>query len=248
AGPDPISQNPPRNTSLYLIQADGSQLTPLTNAPGGDFEPAWSPDGSRIAFTSFRDGSMQIYSLNLADQSVTRLTNLGSGVEARQAAWSPDSAEIVFTVRRVGIFQVWLMSASGADASQLIRSGQDYWDYYPTWSKDGSAVIFSQQRAGAPTNTSWQMNAPFSPAGASVASRLNLGRLPVKHVVISPDGFWMAFQGEEDTGNTDIFFLTVTGAQRTRLTSDAGRDFDPAWRPILSGGAPSTTSSTPPPP
>ena len=248
AGPIPISQNPPRNTSLYTIQTDGSQLTPLTNAPGGDFEPAWSPDGSRIAFTSFRDGSMQIYSLDLADQNVTRLTNLGSGIEARQASWSPSSTEIVFTVRRVGIYQVWVMSASGADARQLFRSGQEYWDYFPTWSKDGSAVIFSQQRAGTPTNTSWQMNASYDPAGAAVASRLNLGRLPVTHAVVSPDGFWMAFQGEEVSGNTDIFFLTVTGAERSRLTSDAGRDFDPAWRPILSGGVSPAAPSTLPPP
>jgi len=229
-GPNVITQNPARNTSLFLINSDGSQPSTLTNIPGGDFEPAWSPDGTRIAFTSFRDGSMQLYSLNLADQSVTRLTNLGSGVEARQAAWSPDGSKIAFTVRRVGIYQVWVMDANGENPRQLVRSGQEYWDYFPVWSGDGSAVLFTQRRANEST-AAWQMSVPYSEAGNAAAIRLNMGRLPVERVSVSPDGFWIAFQGMEEGQDLDIFFMTVTGTDRTRLTLDPARDFDPAWRP-----------------
>jgi len=230
-GTDNINQNPPRDTSLYLIHADGTQLTPLTNTPGGDFEPAWSPDGTHIAFTSFRDGSMQLYSLDLADQSVRRLTNLGSGVEARQAAWSPTGEALAFTVRRLNIYQVWTMSAAGENPRQLIRSGQDYWDYFPAFSRDGSVVLFSEQRAGT-SGPAWQMSIPFDPASGTISTRLNMGKLPVERAAVSPDGFWIAFQGAEEAQNPDIFFLTVTGAGRTRLTSDPGQDFDPAWRPV----------------
>ena len=230
SGPSQIAQNAPRNTSLYLINADGSQLTPLTTTPGGDFEPAWSPDGGRIAFTSLRDGSMQLYSFNLADQSVTRLTNLGSGIEARQASWSPGGEEIAFAVRRVGIYQIWAMSANGENARQIIRSGQDYWDYFPTWSRDGGSVIFTQ-RASTLTTPAYQMSAGYNAAGGMTGVRQNMGQLPVEHVAVSPDGFWIMFQSMEDPPNLDLFFLTAAGADRTRLTSDPGRDFDAAWRP-----------------
>jgi Tol biopolymer transport system component len=247
AGPAVISQTPPKNTSLYVIDVEGSNLTPLTNTPGGDFEPAWSPDGTHIAFTSFRDGTMQVYSLNLADQSAARLTNLAAGAEARQPAWSNSGSEILFTVRRVGAFQIWVMSATGENARQLIRSGQDYWDYFPAWSRDGISVLFSQRQTGG-SGPVWQMSSRYDGSTASAASRLNMGKLPVEHISVSPDGFWIAFQGEEVGGNLDLFFLTVTGAERTRLTSDAARDFDPAWRPILPLNTSTTAASATPTP
>jgi TolB protein len=230
-----------------MINADGSGLTPLTNTPGGDFEPAWSPDGEHIAFTSFRDGGMQIYKLHLTDQSVTRLTNLGTGIQARQAAWSPDGDELLFTVARLGTFQVWIMSPNGENARQVVRSGTDYWDYFPAWSHDGSVVIFSQQSAGQGGSV-WQMSMPLDQAGGPSAIRMSLGSLPVERARLSPDGFWIAFQGKDEDDNIDIFFLTVSGAERTRLTFDPARDFDPVWRPTraLTAAAPTpAVTSTP---
>ncbi len=231
-GPNIIGQTPLKNTSLYIISADGSQLTSLTTVPGGDFEPAWSPDGTHIAFTSLRDGDMQVYALNLADQTVARLTDLGPGVEARQPAWSPSGDRLVFVALRVGTYQIWTMSAAGEDPRQVVRSGQEYWDYFPVWSKDGKAVVFSQRSATAGYSPPWQMSVIYENRNNLVATKLNLGPLPVEHVVFSADGFWLAIQGQAVEGNTDIFYMTVTGGERTRLTSDPGQDFDPAWRPI----------------
>jgi Tol biopolymer transport system component len=56
--------------------------------------------------------------------------------------------------------------------------------------------------------------------------------LPVEHLDFSSDGFWVVFQGREVEGTTlDIYLMTAAGADRVRLTTDPGNDFDPAWRP-----------------
>ncbi len=230
-GTNLIDQNPPSNTSLYLINADRSHPTQITTVPGGDFEPAWSPDGTRIAFTSLRDGNMQIYVLNLADQSVTRLTNLDPAVEARQASWSAFGNQIVFAAKRVGAYQIWTMTDSGKNPLQLIRSGQTLWDYMPIWSKDGKTILYSQQRADV-FSLPWQMSTLYENRGSTAASRLELGPLPVEHAALSSDGLWIAFQGKElDSNNIDLYIVMADGTQRTRVTTDPGNDFDPAWRP-----------------
>lgn len=235
-GPYVLGQDPPKNTNLFIINADGSNLTALPSVPGGDFEPAWSPDGTRIAFTSLRGGSMQVYILTLADQSTQPLSapslfGSDSGTEARQPAWSPSGEQIALTVRRLSAYQIWTVSDSGQDAQQLVRSGQDLWDYYPVWSKDGKAIVFTERRAGS-IALPWQMSVQYQKQGSAAPTRLNLGAPPIEHAAVSSDGIWLAVQERDSRGNIDIYYMTVTGAESVRLTSNKGQNFDPAWRPI----------------
>jgi dipeptidyl aminopeptidase/acylaminoacyl peptidase len=151
--------------------------------PGGDFEPAWSPDGTQIAFTSFRDGNMQIYAINLSDQKVTRLSKLDGTAEARQAAWMPSGDRISFTARRLGIYQIWAMDRNGANPGQIIRSGKDFWDYAPAWSGDGKVVIFSQRSAGG-LSAPWQMRSPYNKAGSIATRRIDLGSLAAEGAAV----------------------------------------------------------------
>lgn len=235
-GPYILGQDPAKNTSLYIINVDGSNLTAIPSVSGGDFEPAWSPDGTRIAFTSLRDGNMQVYILTLADQSFKRLTipsifGSDSSTEARQPSWSPAGDQLVLAVRRLGAYQIWAISDTGQDAQQLVRSGQELWDYYPVWSEDGKTIIFTERRAGA-IALPWQMSIRYQNRVASAPTRLDLGTLPIEHAAISSDGLWLAVQGRDVSGNTDIYYMAVTGAESTRLTNNKGQDFDPVWRPI----------------
>ena len=215
-------------SSLYIINVDGTGLKQLTPSPGSDFEPAWSPDGKQIAFTSVRGGFRQIYTLDIDSLAVTLLTNTTDAIESSEPSWSPDGTKIVYTVKRLGTYQVWSMNSNGQEAVQLVRSGQDLWDYLPAWSPDGRTIFFSQRRLGA--FRPWLMRIDYEDLSQE-ARRMNF-ITPIEDVEFSADGFWIVYEGMDGDGNRDIYFMTITGSGRTRLTNDPKIDFDPAWRPI----------------
>lgn len=219
------------DAGLYIINADGSGLTPIATVPGGDFDPSWSPDGESIAFTSLRTGQREIFILNVDDESVLQITKGASTVESRQPSWSPDGSQIAYVVKRVGVYQIWLMNADGTDQKQIVRSGTQYTDYLPTWSRDSQLILFNQ-RCAVTFCFPYLMRISATDRSVEQATELQFAAISIEDVDYSPDGFWLVYEGEELDENKDIYYMTVTGANRTRLTTDGGLDFDPVWRPL----------------
>lgn len=226
-----------QGSSLYLIDANGENRTPLPTSLGGDFEPAWSPDGKRIAFTSLRDGYMEIYMINLETYQVTRLTRAQStptGLYARMPAWNPIGFQIAYVLKRAGTTQIWVTTDGDVNLpkpnEQIAKTGNNTNDFLPVWTRDGQFILFSQTNfeGNAPA---WLMSIRYEDRLTKQATRLNIEPLPIVDVSISPDGFWMAFESWPDSINHDIYITTLTGANRIRLTTDPGFDFDPVWRP-----------------
>lgn len=223
-------ENSYNDASLYLINADGTGLRPLTTVPGSDFDPDWSPDGKRIAFTSLRDGTKDIYVITLQSGNVTRLTKVEQPVqENSQPSWSPFGNQIGYTVKRYGAYQVWVMSDLGEGKAQIARSGQSLWDYLPTWGPDGETVIFNQRNLGP--GLPWLMSIRYEDRDTKKPAKLDF-QPPIEDVQFSPDGMWIVFESANGDGNRDIYFSTVTGGDLTRLTNDPFDEFDPVWRPV----------------
>jgi TolB protein len=138
----------PGQIGLFVANADGSGEHPLLAAPDIDYNPAWSPDGAWLAFTSERDGSADLYRVKPDGSALERLTD--SPAYDDQAAFSPDGRQLVFvTTRAGGTADLWTLDVQTRRAKPL-TSGPGG-DFRPAWSPDGKWIAFSSDRgAGLP--------------------------------------------------------------------------------------------------
>jgi len=122
------------------MRPDGGQAVRLTDDPSADMVPNWSPDGTKIAFVSHRDGNYEVYVMNSDGSGQTRLTS--DPERDDYPSWSPDGSKIAFNSYRSGQAEIWLMNADGSDQHQMTFS-QDP-SFHAVWSPGGQWIAFSR--------------------------------------------------------------------------------------------------------
>jgi TolB protein len=133
-----------KNWDIYVMDADGSRIVRLTYNPASDGQAAWSPDGSRIAFGTDRNGSSDIY---LMDTNGTDQVPLLSGpANDEQPAWSPDGNRIAFVSDRGGNWDLYVIDADGSNIEKLTTGTAK--EGHPAWSPDGNRIAFTSDRDG----------------------------------------------------------------------------------------------------
>lgn len=130
------------NPEIFLLE--GSKVTRLTKSFGFDVDPAFSPDGSKIAFVSSRSGMPMVYAMNMDGSKVQRLTYAGK--YNATPAWSPTNQKIAFSGWVDGIFDVFIMNPDGTHIERLTKGMGNNED--PYFSPDGNFIVFSSNRAG----------------------------------------------------------------------------------------------------
>ncbi len=131
------------NPYKMLPQAN-TRARQITQNPGDEIEPQWSPDGQYIAFHSHRRGNSDIWLIRRSDREPIQLTD--SKAHDSYPDWSPDSRNIVFDSRRSGNSDIWIISI---EERVLIQETFDLVnDVRPSWSNEGSKVAFSSSRSG----------------------------------------------------------------------------------------------------
>ncbi len=127
------------NRDIYTMNADGSGLTRLTTEPSIEKEPAFSPDGTRVSFSSDRSGTFQIYLLDLATMQVKQLTDEAEGAD--ESSFSHDGSLIAFHSGA----SVWVVHPDGTGAT-LVATGLDTFNAYfwPHFSADDAELLFDR--------------------------------------------------------------------------------------------------------
>jgi len=125
-------------TDLFVMRADGSDLTRITSDPAPEYDPEWSPDGTRIAYTKSDLFGTAIW-VAKGDGSDPRQVSSARGGSDFRESWSPDGSEIAFSAIRYEDTYIWLVNADGTNERVLMDAG---FATGPAWSPDGSRIAF----------------------------------------------------------------------------------------------------------
>jgi hypothetical protein len=207
--------------TISTINVDGTGLTSVIDDDGQGWtymSPAWSPDGSKIAFGSSRDGGWDIYVINADGSGLRRLTNHVARDDS--PAWSPDGTKIAFTSDRDGDFEIHVMNEDGSGVRRVADHPAQDGD--PSWSPDGRRIAFTSDRDGF--NEIYVIN-----ADGTGTQRLTSFSDPQEAIQPSwsPDGTMLAYTVVN--GSAGIWVTTAAGGVSAQLTYGGGGA--PTWSP-----------------
>ncbi len=213
---------------IYVMAADGSDVRrvtvtePFDGEQRGSWVPAWSPDGSRIAFASNRDdgGSANLYVVDADGSHLERLTDHEAFDYTPD--WSPEGSRIAFMSNRDGSPEVYVMNADGTGVRRLTYLERGSGGLCcPDWSPDGARVVF-QAKPGADVRASRYHLYTVRADGSDLVD-LGPGALPRW----SPDGEWVAFLGV----SAQAWVMRPDRSEARAVTAVDGRAMYPVWSP-----------------
>jgi Tol biopolymer transport system component len=141
------------DAELFTLEATGENPAPLTENEGiADSQPAWSPDGRRIAYVRAlsQSGRTDLWTATSNGKARMRITR--TPFPERDPSWSPDGTKIVYAARTRGSgpFRIFVVKADGTARAQLTTQPSGSADRSPAWSPDGTRIAFTSDRDGRP--------------------------------------------------------------------------------------------------
>ncbi len=213
-----FSAGPSGEKEIFIADYDGADARQLTHHGSISITPEFSPDGTRLAYVSYKDRQQHLYVLTLATGESVPLSQ-AQGMNAAPS-WSPDGSEVAVVRSTDGRPNIYLMSVDGSNVRQL--TSERTVDSSPTFSPDGQRIAFVSERVGAPQIYVMNRN------GEDVR-RLSFQGGSNYDPEWSPCGDYITYVVNRRGEGFQIYVMNADGQNPRRLTNSGGRNESPSW-------------------
>jgi TolB protein len=212
------------NSDIYVLMVGVEEPIRLTSHQAEDRDPAWSPDGRYLAFSSRRVGNWEIYVLDLLSGDLSRLTNDLAYDGA--PSWSPDGLWLVYESYQDENLDLYLIQSDGSGSPTRLTEHPAQ-DFSPTWSPRGRHIAFTSWRSGNKDIYIMSLNS------LSDEDAVNITASPDAYEdgpVFSPDGNYLAY-GDTSDGYEVIYVLGLDESSPSGSAQSVGQGRHPSWSP-----------------
>jgi Tol biopolymer transport system component len=203
---------------ICVMRSDGAERLNLTAHPAREVDPQWSPDGTKIAFLSNREGIPNIFIINRDGSGLFNLTK--SPCQDSTPSWSPDGRKILFNRNFYGNMEIFIVDVQRGSVPVNLTNHPAQ-DVEPTWSPDGNLIAFRSDREGR-----WDIFV-MQPDGASPINLTQSVEMEIGHRW-APDGRHLVYTAQIG-GQFEVFIVGVEGKRPINLTNHPADDFAPIW-------------------
>ena len=224
---------------IYVMDIDGKNKKQLLdNEKISVFNLLWSPDGTKIAFSSWsQDSISQIYIMDADGKNMKQLTQQTDQAFIQSFSWSPDGTKIAFDYWHENLgdplmhFKVYVMDADGKNL-KCLSSGTQFNNENPIWNPDGTKIAFSSYSHQHDKYDICIMNADGSNQKKLIDNEASINIAPCW----SPDGTKIVFMSKlNDKDKYNLYLIDADGKKQTNLTKNQLDDLDflcrPDWSP-----------------
>jgi Tol biopolymer transport system component len=207
---------PEEHEQIHMIKSDGTNHINLSANSKWQFNPVWSPDGTKLVFVNNDENdNSDIYTLDLVSGSRVQLTHGGNNTSP---VWSPDNSKLAFVAKIGDFLQVFVMNADGSGEQQLTDTDADNWA--PSW-LEPTRIVYASNRDG---------NAEIYIMKLDGSKQINLTNNSAldDSPVCSPDGKIISFRSRRDS-NYEIYSMNTDGSNPFNLTRNKADDENPVW-------------------